>query len=417
MSNDPLDPDNVVRVILSLYSTLAFKPPSNQFTILAAFALHEPSTNTTQIISLGTGSKCLPAIRLCKEGDALHDCHAEVIARRGAIRWFLEEVSRSDDHRGLYNVIPWLQQLADGKFALRHGVQLVLYVSTVPCGDASTRYLASFQDAEMAALKNSAAFPALPPGSASRGRDNYSLFGVLRTKPGRADSPPTLSMSCSDKIASWNVLGLQGALGTRILHPIYISSVIIGEVPEDLRDTVRTDCERALHGRLSGRLERLPEGYSLRHPVLYFTSLPFMHARSAFPSQDPVASCNDSLCWTADSSRPHEVLINGIKRGVSPKNQHNPKFRPLLSKLALFNLHHDLAQKIVVRGTATVESKADPGDEGNDQTEGLATYYDTKQAMSEYQACKIALQGAEGPFCGWVKSGAQWERFKLDGSV
>lgn len=114
------------------------------------------------------------------------------------------------------------------------------------------RFLASFQDPEMAALKNATTFPDLPPNAASRGRDNYSLYGVLRTKPGRADSPPTSSMSCSDKMAAWNVTGFQGALASKVLKPIYLSSVVIGEVDSSLRQTVRQDCERALWSRLQG---------------------------------------------------------------------------------------------------------------------------------------------------------------------
>lgn len=103
----------------------------------------------------------------------------------------------------------------------------------------------------MAALKGSTAFPELPPNITSRGRDNYSLYGVLRTKPGRADSPPTLSMSCSDKIARWNVLGIQGAMASHVLQPLYIAAVIIGEVDPCMQDMVREDCKRAFWERLN----------------------------------------------------------------------------------------------------------------------------------------------------------------------
>ena len=102
----------------------------------------------------------------------------------------------------------------------------------------------------MAALKDSAPPIAPPPGAASRGRNNYSLYGVLRTKPGRADSPPTLCMSCSDKIASWNVTGFQGALDSQFLEPVYVDTILIGDVETSLRDVVQEDCERAFWKRL-----------------------------------------------------------------------------------------------------------------------------------------------------------------------
>lgn len=120
-------------------------------------------------------------------------------------------------------------------------------------GDSSTRFLAASQEDEMATLKNASAIPTSDLGRndvASRGRDNYALLGVLRTKPGRADSPSTSCMSCSDKIARWNVLGIQGALGSRLLEPIYLTGVVIGEVPPQMRETVREDCERAFWSRL-----------------------------------------------------------------------------------------------------------------------------------------------------------------------
>lgn len=171
-------------------------------------------------------------------------------------------------------------------------------------------YLASIQDETMAALKNASPFADLHPSVASRGRDDYSRLGVLRTKPGRADSPPTTCMSCSDKIAKWNVLGIQGALGSCFLRPLYIAKIIIGEVPDELRSIAQEDCERAFWNRLARQegmhtfflwdsgyhpkilffLGGLPDGFSVHRPIIYFTDLPFQHSRSVLGSS---TSCNE----------------------------------------------------------------------------------------------------------------------------
>jgi len=108
----------------------------------------------------------------------------------------------------------------------------------------------------MAAIKALEEVPVTVPGSAVRGRNGYENYGAIRTKPGRADSPPTTSFSCSDKIATWSVLGLQGAMLEPLFEPIYLTGVVIGGVqetgPKDeaLRKLIKPEIQRAIWGRI-----------------------------------------------------------------------------------------------------------------------------------------------------------------------
>jgi hypothetical protein len=36
-------------------------------------------------------------------------------------------------------------------------------------------------------------------------------------------------LACSDKLARWNVLGIQGALMSHVLRPIYLSTMTVGK--------------------------------------------------------------------------------------------------------------------------------------------------------------------------------------------
>lgn len=71
----------------------------------------------------------------------------------------------------------------------------------------------------------------------------YHNIGVLRVKPGRGE--PTLSLSCSDKMARWTVLGFQGALLSHYLQgAIYFRAVVTGKCPYSQQAMQRALCNR-----------------------------------------------------------------------------------------------------------------------------------------------------------------------------
>lgn len=111
--------------ILRHFDTLKYVPPKGRFTVLAAFYLvDENQDKRVTVISIGTGTKCLATKNYSKTGDVVHDFHAEVLARRGVVRWFLQEMAKESE---------WFVVDDSGERSLRQGITLHMYISELPC--------------------------------------------------------------------------------------------------------------------------------------------------------------------------------------------------------------------------------------------------------------------------------------------
>ncbi|KAI9207050.1 adenosine deaminase/editase [Polychytrium aggregatum] len=228
-----------------------------------------------------------------------------------------------------------------------------------------------------------------------RGRDSYNLLGVLRTKPGRIDADSTNSLSCSDKIAKWMVVGLGGALVASLMDPIYLSTITIGAFYN------HADAYRAFIDRLEGIVD-LPPLYRVQVPEIFHSKVPFPFSRVAVTKNEntrPI-SADASIGWSSPSDD-SEVTVCGRKQGFSAKKaKNNERARPSISKLSLFKLHQEVLSRVNPSAASSTSSQ---------------TYRQAKQANSEYQLAKSRLY--VGRFAGWLICDPMYEAFKVEGSA
>lgn len=139
-------------------------------------------------------------------------------------------------------------------------VRIWLYSTCAPCGDASMELC-------MAAQKDPTPWPVHanspekgspgedPKGRLLDGRAHFSILGVVRRKPSRADAESTLSKSCSDKLAMKQVASLLSFPTSLLIAPspnAYLAGLIL---PED--EISHVACERAFGKNETGRLKSL----------------------------------------------------------------------------------------------------------------------------------------------------------------
>ncbi|XP_063116209.1 double-stranded RNA-specific editase B2 isoform X1 [Cavia porcellus] len=240
-------------------------------------------TRQAQVIVLSSGTKCISGEHISDQGLVVNDCHAEIVARRAFLHFLYAQLElhlskrREDSERSIF------VRLKEGGYRLRENILFHLYVSTSPCGDARLN-----SPYEITTDLNSSKhlvrkFRGHLRTKIESGEGTVPVRGpsTVQTWDGILLGEQLVTMSCTDKIARWNVLGLQGALLCHFIEPVYLHSIVVGSLHHT------GHLSRVMSHRMED-IGQLPTSYQHNQPLLSGVS----NAEARQPGKSPHFSVN-----------------------------------------------------------------------------------------------------------------------------
>ncbi|CAG04677.1 unnamed protein product, partial [Tetraodon nigroviridis] len=185
----------------------------------AAFIIH--TSAGFEVVAFGTGNVNTEE-SASPTGRIVHDSHAVVVARRSLMRFLYRHLLMYFSQEAELRAKSIFQQSGDGGLlSLKSHVNFHLYMNQLPKGSAQMPSKLRLNPLSVAAWKvnNEMGLHVSVEGK---------VFSVLSSAFDHSASK-LVSVSITDKLTQWQVLGYQGALISHFVEPIYVQSILVGK--------------------------------------------------------------------------------------------------------------------------------------------------------------------------------------------